>query len=112
MPEENDLYKKVVEKLSTVIDPETGADVIRMRLVQNIQIDSSGKVTYFFRPSSPLCPLAVPLSLAITRAVSEVPGVTDQEITVLDYTQAEQLNQLLKDYLHDQQFNTNRRQNG
>jgi metal-sulfur cluster biosynthetic enzyme len=31
-----ELQKAVVEKLKTVIDPETDADEIRMRLVQNI----------------------------------------------------------------------------
>lgn len=68
-----DLQKAVVEKLMTVIDPETGADVIRMRLAQNISIDDTGKISYTFRPSSPLCPIAVPLALGILQAVSEVP---------------------------------------
>jgi metal-sulfur cluster biosynthetic enzyme len=93
------LQKAVVEKLMGVIDPETGADVIRMRLVQNIIIDVAGKITYTFRPSSPLCPIAVPLALGIVQAISEVPRVTKQSITVLDYVQADQLNEILKSIL-------------
>lgn len=93
------LRKTVVEKLMKVIDPETGTDVIRMRLVQDLSIDENGKVTYTFRPSSPLCPIAVPLALMIIQAVEEVPGVSSQSITVLDYIQADQLNEILKSIL-------------
>lgn len=95
----NDLQKAVVEKLMTVIDPETGADVIRMRLVQNMCIDTEGKIIYTFRPSSPLCPIAVPLALGIIQAISEVPGVSGQSMTVVDYVQADTLNEILKSVL-------------
>jgi metal-sulfur cluster biosynthetic enzyme len=91
-----ELEQAVIEKLSEVIDPETGIDVMRMRLVQEIQIDQAGKITYVFRPSSPLCPIAVPLALGIIDAIKEVPGITDQSITVKDYAQSEQLNEILK----------------
>ena len=91
-----DLQKAVLEKLTGVIDPETGADVIRMRLVQDIIIDESGNISYIFRPSSPLCPLAVPLALAIMEAIAEVPGISGQSISVVDYVQADQLNEILK----------------
>ena len=96
-----EVQKKVVEKLMSVIDPETGVDVIRMRLVQDIQIDESSKVSYTFRPSSPLCPIAVPLALGIMQAISEVSEVSGQSITVVDYVQAEQLNEILKSVLEE-----------
>jgi metal-sulfur cluster biosynthetic enzyme len=91
-----ELYNAIVEKLKTVIDPETGADVIRMRLVQDISIDEAGFVSCKFKPSSPLCPIAVPLSLAIIQAIKEIPEVTGQKITVVDYVQADLLNDILK----------------
>jgi metal-sulfur cluster biosynthetic enzyme len=97
----SNLQQAVIEKLRTVIDPETNVDVVRMQLVQNISIDSMGKVTYTFRPSSPLCPIAVPLALGIIEAVSEVPGITGQSITVVDYIQADTLNEILKTVLEE-----------
>jgi len=90
-----ELQKAIIEKLKTVIDPETGADVIRMRLVQDISIDDAGKVTYTFRPSSPLCPIAVSLALGIIQAIKEIPEVKGQNITVVDYVQADLLNGIL-----------------
>ena len=101
MADQINLQKTVVEKLMGVIDPETGVDVIRMRLVQDILMDETGKVTYTFRPSSPLCPIAVPLALGIMQAIAEVPGVSGQSITVVDYIQAEQLNDILKSVLEE-----------
>ncbi len=86
----------IVERLSTVIDPETGVDVIRMRLVEELQVDDQGHVTYRFRPSSPLCPLAVPISQQIKRAVGEVAGVVSQELEVVGYVQAEALTAMLR----------------
>ena len=42
--------------MSKVIDPETGIDVVRMRLVEDLEVDEAGRVRYRFRPSSPFCP--------------------------------------------------------
>jgi metal-sulfur cluster biosynthetic enzyme len=93
-----ELKHHVTERLSQVIDPETGVDVIRMHLIEDLEVDGArGRVRYKFRPSSPLCPLAVHLSLDIRRAVAEVPGVTGQEIEVVGYVGAEELNALLRE---------------
>ena len=90
------LHETIIQRLMTVIDPETNSDVIRMRLVQDLSVDASGMVTYIFRPSSPLCPIAVPLALSILQAVGEVEGVTAQQMTVVDYIAADELNEIIK----------------
>jgi metal-sulfur cluster biosynthetic enzyme len=93
-----ELKHAITEKLSQVIDPETGVDVIRMRLIENLWVDGdSGRVRYSFRPSSPLCPLAVTLVLNIREALAEVPGVSEQEIEVVGYVGAEELNAMLRE---------------
>jgi len=93
-----ELTHNVTERLRQVIDPETGVDVIRMRLIEGLSSEGeTGRVRYKFRPSSPLCPLAVSLALSIRDAVAKVPGVTQQEIEVVGYVGAEELNALLRD---------------
>jgi metal-sulfur cluster biosynthetic enzyme len=87
----------VIHRLQQVIDPETGADVVRMRLIEDLTVDEMGTVRYRFRPSSPLCPLAVPLALQIKEAVAQVEGVIRQEVEVVGYVGAEALNTLLKE---------------
>ena len=92
---QNQLQQEIVDRLQTVIDPETGADVLRMRLVENLTVEAKGQVSYTFRPSSPLCPIAVYLVQQIKQAVAEVPGVTNQTITVSNYVAAEELTKLI-----------------
>jgi metal-sulfur cluster biosynthetic enzyme len=93
-----ELKHRIVEELGQVIDPETGVDVVRMRLIEDLHVDSgTGYVSYRFRPSSPLCPLAVTLVMNIREAVARVPGVTEQEIEVVGYVGAEELNAMLKE---------------
>jgi metal-sulfur cluster biosynthetic enzyme len=92
---EPSLEEVILEKLKTVIDPETNIDVVRMRLVDNLWTDALGKVRYTFRPSSFVCPIAVTLALDIKAAVAKVPGVQSQEIAVEDYLMAEELEKLI-----------------
>lgn len=93
-----ELKYNVTEQLRQVIDPETGVDVMRMRLIEDLEVNGeTGEVSYRFRPSSPLCPLAVSLALDIRKAVAMVPGVADQEIEVVGYVGADDLNALLQE---------------
>lgn len=89
------LELEILARLQKVIDPETGADVLRMRLIENLSVNPDGQVSYTFRPSSPLCPLAVSLIKEIKAAVAEVPRVTNQAITVAGYIAADELTHLI-----------------
>jgi len=91
----------ILERLARVLDPETGVDVVRMRLIENLQVDEQGRVSYIFRPSSSLCPLAVPLAIEIRRAVQETPGVTGQAMRVEGYVGSDALNALLDELADD-----------
>lgn len=89
------LREAILARLSKVIDPETGADVIRMRLIEELKVGGEGEISYVFRPSSPLCPIAVFLVMSIKAAVAEVPGVSQQTIKVAGYVQAAELTELI-----------------
>lgn len=93
-----ELEQAIIQELQEVIDPETGVDVIRMRLIEELHVDDeSGRISLKLRPSSPLCPLAVHLALSIRAAVAGVPGVTEQEIEVVGYVGADEINALLRE---------------
>jgi metal-sulfur cluster biosynthetic enzyme len=89
------LHNAVIESLREVIDPETNVDVMRMRLIENLNVDEAGHVRYTFRPSSELCPIAVFLTMRIKHAVAQVPGVSGQTISVEGYVGAEDLTNLI-----------------
>jgi metal-sulfur cluster biosynthetic enzyme len=92
---QNQLETAILEHLKKVIDPETGADILRMRLVEDLHVGADGQVSYTFHPSSPLCPIAVYLVTEIKAAVASVNGVSSQKITVTGYVVAEELSQLI-----------------
>ena len=94
-PETEAIQREILARLRSVIDPETQADVVRMRLVEELRVEANGDVRYVFRPSSPFCPLAVYLVQQIKHAVAEVPGVNKQQISVRDYIAAEDLTNLI-----------------
>jgi metal-sulfur cluster biosynthetic enzyme len=98
----DELRTKILERLTGVIDPETGVDVVRMRLIEDLVVHGNGRVSYKFRPSSPLCPIAVPLSLMIQKAVAEVEGVTAQELQIVGYLRAEELTRWIQQALDAQ----------
>ena len=91
------MEQAAIQQLQQVIDPETGVDVVRMRLIEDLTVDETGTVRYRFRPSSPLCPLAVTLALQIKEAVAQVEGVTEQGVEVAGYVGARVLNALLNE---------------
>jgi metal-sulfur cluster biosynthetic enzyme len=92
----DDLRAAILEKMSTVIDPETGVDVVQMRLIEDLIVDDAGHVSYTFRPSSVFCPIAIPLADAIQRAVADVPGVVSQDVKVVGFALSDELTALLK----------------
>jgi metal-sulfur cluster biosynthetic enzyme len=87
---------RILSRLSQVNDPETGVDIVRMRLIEDLVVDENGHVSYKFRPSSPFCPIAIPLSMEIQQAVSEVDGVTKQNFEIVGFAMAEELIHWLK----------------
>lgn len=93
--ESDKIKEAIIARLRAVIDPETQVDVIRMRLVTNLEVDAQGKASYTFRPSSPFCPIAVFLAQQIKQAVATVPGVSAQHIRIEGYAAAEELTQLI-----------------
>ena len=97
MADPDTLRDAVFARLGTVIDPETGVDVVQMRLVEDLTVDEEGVVRYTFRPSSPFCPLAVSLALSIHKAVAEVEGVTRQKTQVAGYMHGAELAVMLEE---------------
>ena len=89
------LLEKIEESLCQVIDPETGMDVIRMKLVRDLKVGQEGDVELTFRPSSVLCPLGFQLGINIKEAVLDVPGVKSVRVNVDGFIHADKLRTLL-----------------
>jgi len=92
-----DLKEKVLNKLKEIIDPGTLTDVVSMGLIKNLDISKDGKITLNFQPSSPACPLALPLALKIKDALLDVSEGKDPCITIIDHIMADEINRYLKE---------------
>lgn len=90
-----DLLEKIKENLCQVMDPETGMDVIRMKLVRDLKVGQEGDVELTFRPSSVLCPLGFQLGINIKEAVLDVPGVKSVRVNVDGFIHADRLRSIL-----------------
>lgn len=91
------LKEKIVDKLKSVIDPETGVDVVQMDLIKDLKVADDGKVSLKFSPSAAFCPLAYQLAFGIRDAIKEVEGVTGVEVEVINYLHADELNKVLRE---------------
>jgi ATP-binding protein involved in chromosome partitioning len=89
------LPENIEESLAQVIDPETGMDVMRMKLVRDLKVGQDGDVELTFRPTSVLCPLGFQLGINIKEAVLNVPGVKSVQVHVDGFIHGEQLKKIL-----------------
>jgi metal-sulfur cluster biosynthetic enzyme len=93
---DEEIKKKVEERLGRVIDPETMQDVMTMELILNLEV-KEGHVSLAFRPSAPTCPLAITLAFGIRRAVESVEGVKSSHIEVIDHVSAIQVTEIVNE---------------
>ena len=92
-----ELEKKIIQKLKEVIDPGTLSDVVGMGLIRNLNVTEDGKVSLEFQPSSPVCPLVLPLALNIQKTLKTLSEIKNLKITVTEHQMAEEVNSYLKE---------------
>ena len=92
-----ELREKIIQSLREVIDPGTTLDVISMGLIRNLNVTEDGKVSLDFKPSSNVCPLALPLALDIQNSLKTLDGIKDFNVTIIDHEKAEEVNNFLKE---------------
>jgi len=95
-PDNNDsILKTTIEtRLSEVVDPGAGIDVMRMGLLKDLKVED-GTVSLTFRPSSTVCPIAFSLAPSIKDAIKSVPGVSAVKMRIENFNRASELQQLL-----------------
>ena len=91
------LMEKIFKALTQVVDPATGLDIVRMRAIKDLQVDDKGRVKAILQPTSPVCPLAYKVAADIKLAIKAVAGVTEVEMKVENFKDAERLEAMLKE---------------
>lgn len=75
------MKKKIMKALEKIIDPETGIDVVTMRMIKSIAV-KRGNVKIKFTPTSPFCPMIGYLTEQIKKATKAVKGINEVEVEV------------------------------
>lgn len=92
-----ELREKIIQRLREIIDPETLVDVVSMGLIKNLNVTEDGNVSLEFRPSSSVCPLALPLALDIQNALTSLSEIKELSVTIRDHQMADELNTYLQE---------------
>ncbi|MDQ7784935.1 MAG: iron-sulfur cluster assembly protein [Desulfomonilaceae bacterium] len=87
--------EQVEDALARVMDPETGLSIMRMAIVDNLEVEDTGEVSLVFRPSSPVCPMAYTLANSMKKTVEALDWVTSVRIKVENFQRAEHLETVL-----------------
>ncbi|MCD6503648.1 MAG: hypothetical protein DRN30_03130 [Thermoplasmata archaeon] len=83
MVDPQDLERKVLEALRTVIDPEIGISIVDMGLIREITADEEGNVHIKMTLTTPGCPLMNLLLLSAEEAAKSVEGVKNVKVELV-----------------------------
>jgi metal-sulfur cluster biosynthetic enzyme len=88
--------EEVRQALSEIVDPETGLNIMRMDLIHDLSLDSQGRLSMTFRPSSPVCPMAYSLGNEIKKRLGRLETIKAIDIRIENFRDAERLEKLLR----------------
>src|SRR5438477_3087180 len=67
--------EQVLRALSVVKDPDLGRDLVTLGMIENVNIDPTGKVSFTIVLTTPACPVKEQLKQQSESVVSAIPGV-------------------------------------
>jgi metal-sulfur cluster biosynthetic enzyme len=73
--------EQVTAVLQNVLDPELGMSVVDLGLIYGVDVDG-GHVRVTMTLTAPGCPIHDAMSEWVRRAVLDIPGATDVEVTI------------------------------
>lgn len=78
-----DLQDRIRDRLRTVLDPETGRDLVAMGMIYGIQADEGGHVRVDMTTTTRGCPLADFLRLGVETALQSVEGIASVDVRLV-----------------------------
>ena len=69
--------EEVLRALSVVKDPDLGRDLVTLGMIENVNIEPEGKVSFTIVLTTPACPVKEQLKQQSESVVSALPGVRE-----------------------------------
>lgn len=79
----NPIEQMAVAVLKTVYDPEIPVNIYDLGLIYSVDVSTPGEVHVTMTLTSPGCPEAQTLPLAIEERLEEIPGITKANVEVV-----------------------------
>jgi len=70
----------VLDALRVVRDPDLNRDIVSLKFIKNLRIDTGGQVAFSIELTTPACPVKDQMREQARQAVAAIPGVTAVEI--------------------------------
>lgn len=77
------LRARIVEAIRTVYDPEIPVNIYELGLVYGVEVAPGGAARVTMTLTSPMCPVAGSLPIAVEDCVRAVPGVTAARVDLV-----------------------------
>jgi len=82
-PEERaDLAAAITERLRSVMDPELGADIVTLGMLNEVLVDDDGAAVVTVALTTPSCPLRAQIDKDVRGAVLSVEGITTIDLRI------------------------------
>lgn len=72
---------QVLEKLSTVIDPDLKKDIVSMGMIKDLELDQ-GNLKFTLELTTPACPFNVEIEDDVRKAIGELDGIANLDMNV------------------------------
>ena len=72
---------QVLEKLSTVIDPDLKKDIVSMGMIKNLELDD-GNLKFTLELTTPACPFNVEIEDDVRKAIAELSDLKNFDLNV------------------------------
>ena len=72
---------QVLEKLSTVIDPDLKKDIVSMGMIKDLELDS-GNLKFTLELTTPACPFNVEIEEDVRKAIDDLDGINNFDMKV------------------------------
>lgn len=72
---------QVLEKLSTVIDPDLKKDIVSMGMIKDMELDA-GNLRFTLELTTPACPFNVEIEEDVRKAIGDLDGINNLDLNV------------------------------
>ena len=75
---------QVLEKLSTVIDPDLKKDIVSMGMIKDLELNS-GNLKFTLELTTPACPFNVEIEDDVRKAIDDLEGINNFDLKISDF---------------------------